>query len=185
MPDNKTAIIVISDATAGFKFDENLGVLDMKIGKIYHTPNDTIDRIQTRRQKANNSSASLMGIRVTACACMDGFTVSKQKALKLKTASQISPFVKRFLYSPVDDFDRLVLESIEWMTELKEVFSQKITINVVSSSVLIVVGKSVCGSTKIKLRLIDLAHLFMSESEETGFIDGCSAMINLLNSVRC
>jgi acetoin utilization deacetylase AcuC-like enzyme len=177
------ATIVIDDATHDFAPDDSLGVLDIKIGKISHTPDDSPGKVQTRRQKANQTSSGTLGMRITACSCADGFHVGKAKAQKLKRIDDMIPLMRRFLFSPVEDYHRLTDESAQFVDRLKAAI-ENIDLTFISASILFVVGRD--RKTNIPLihaRLIDLAHIF-PESGEEGLAAGCASLKRLLESAR-
>ena len=179
-----SASVVLEDLTFGLDPDEHLGVLDIKLGTEYHTPEDAPERILTRRQKAAVTSASSLGIRLTACRCADGFSLSKRKAATLKTFDQMVPVVRRFLFSPVDDFHPLVDSVKEFLQDLKSAFkSRQVDLRFIAASVLLVVGRSGL-ETQVRCKLIDLAHMYPSGNEPDGFIVGCTNLIALLEQAR-
>ena len=188
MKSDTEATVILKDLTHGLCVDENLGVLDIKLGTQYHTPEDAPDRVMTRRQKAIMTSASKLGIRMTACKCMDGFTVSKHKAHKLKLMEQMVPLVRRFLYSSVENFENSLAAAEGFAKRLLESFESKtIDLCFVASSALFVIGKNE-KTAQIELRssLIDLAHVFEPDhiEEADGFVLGCKNLALLFEQAR-
>ena len=178
------ASVLIEDLTFGLCMDEHLGVLDIKLGTQYHTPEDGPDRVLTRRQKAAATSASSLGIRMTACKCLDGFTVSKHKAQKLKLMEQMVPLVRRFLYSGIENFDRSIDQAEQFTSDLLECFSAVNHLQFIASSALFVIGRNVDNrEIELRCKLIDLAHLHVIDSDN-GFLKGCDNLVLLFNQAR-
>jgi len=176
------AHVVIEDMTAGLKADESFGVLDIKLGTQYWTPEDGSDRIQTRRMKAVHTSAGTLGIRLTACKCFDGFSVGKHKARKMKLMEQLVAVFRRFIYSGVEAFADLVAEGSRFSNELVEKFESKtIDLEFFASSVLFVIGKRIDNNElELRCKLIDLAHLFEPQVESReGLLLGCRNLVVL------
>ena len=178
--------VVLADQTFGLVVDESLGVLDIKLGTEYHTPEDLPDRILTRRQKAEQTSAGSLGIRVTACKCMDGFTISKHRAAKLKRIEQMVPMVRRFLYCNMEEFELCVEAASSFSEELLAVFeSREIDFRFIASSILIVTGRdAISGLVQLRVKMVDLAHLFPNPEAEEGLLLGLRNMRHLLVEVR-
>lgn len=178
-----SASVILEDLTFGLAADDNLGVVDMKLGTEYHTPEDGPDRILTRRQKAATTSAHSLGLRMTACKCMDGFSVSKHKAAKMKLMEQMVPLVRRFLYSSVENFDTSIATAAAFSESLLLAFESKsIDLRFIASSVLFVVGKS-GGSVELRCKMIDLAHMYPPQ-EDDGILVGCKNLVLLLKDVQ-
>jgi hypothetical protein len=140
-------------------------------------------------EKARSTSANELGIRIVACKCMDGFLVGKNKANRLKRLDQMVPLVRRFLYSDIEAFDEMIYEMEKFVKNLLESFSEKISINLIASSVLFVIGKSEEDGVKLRCRLIDLAHLFpddntSAEEGRLGIVRGCTNLLDLVRSAR-
>jgi acetoin utilization deacetylase AcuC-like enzyme len=179
------ASVVLEDLTYGLEVDESLGVLDIKLGTQYHTPEDGPDRILTRRQKATMTSASSLGIRLTACKCLDGFTVGKQKAHKLKLMEQMVPLVRRFMYSNIENFEKSIATATDFSMKLLEAFreGQLMNLHFIASSVLFVIGTKAGEphSVEMRCRMIDLAHLYPAENSDVGrgFVLGCENLVLL------
>ena len=160
------AEIVLEDITAGL---DQVSVLDMKLGTEYHLPEDGPNRVQTRRQKAASTSAASLGIRVTACRGIDGLEVSKRKARKLRTLTQMAPLIRR-VCSEISAGETFV-ESIRWKDS---------PVKFIASSVLFVTGLSATG-WELRCKLIDLAHMYPKTREEPdGFQIGCQNLALLL-----
>ena len=175
--------VVLDDLMNGLKYDDHLGVLDVKLGTEYHNPDHSPNRVQTRRQKALVSSASTLGIRLTACKSLNGFSLSKLKAAKLKLMEQMVPVVRRILHVAGEDFEACILVASSFSESLKTAFeSKKINLKFISSSILLVIGKDSHDRIQIRTKLIDLAHLFPpTQGEENGLVKGCSNLVTLLN----
>jgi hypothetical protein len=179
------ASIVLSDLTHGLAQDATLGVLDIKLGTQYHLPEDSPGRVQTRRQKALSTSASSLGIRLTACRCLDGFTVGKHKARKLKLMEQMVPVVRRFMYSSVENFDKSVETAHSFSNRLVETFDDSIELSFIASSALFVIGTNVTSKeVELRCKLIDLAHMYAMDETENGFVLGCKNLVTLFQESR-
>jgi hypothetical protein len=186
---NDDVILTLNDVTFGLVADHTLGVLDIKLGTEYHTPDHSPNRVVTRRQKALTTSASSVGIRLTAGKSLDGFSLSKRKAAKLKTIEQMVPVIRRFLFASIDDLDSSIDSASTFCESLKTAF-ENTPLKFIASSLLLVIGKSTSDSQNIQLRcrLIDLAHLYPKDTtdneDENGFLKGCTSLILLLNQAR-
>jgi acetoin utilization deacetylase AcuC-like enzyme len=183
------ASVVLEDLTAGLLRDENLGVLDIKLGTHYHTPEDGPDRVVTRRQKAALTSASTLGMRLTACRCLDGFFVSKHKAHKMKLMEQMVPVVRRFMYSSVENFESSMELASSFSAQLLDMFETKtIDVKFIASSALFVIGKRESDQiVEVRCKLVDLAHLFettASDVAQDGFVLGCRNLKILFQNAR-
>jgi len=182
---HSAAAVVIEDLTCDFQVDENLRVLDIKIGTDYHTPDDSDEKKSARIQKALSTSASELGIRIVACKCMDGFVVGKKKANRLKKIEQMVPLVRRFLYSDIEAFEQMLNTMETFVERLEESFT-RIDINLIAASLLFVIGKSSDGKVDLKCRLIDLAHLFpqVGRPPTSGFLKGCRNLSDLVRFAK-
>lgn len=188
---SETASIIIEDMTSGFAVDDNLGVLDVKLGTVYHTPEDSAEKIASRLQKADRTSASELGIRVLACKCMDGFSVGKNKANKMKRMEQMVPLVRRFLYSDIEAFDAMISDMEMFVSKLRDSLSDKIKFNFISSSILFVIGRGPQNNVMLRCKLIDLAHLFPESTSsgtdmagKLGLIKGCTSLLEMLSATK-
>jgi acetoin utilization deacetylase AcuC-like enzyme len=180
------AFVVITDLTHGLAVDDSLGVLDIKLGTEYHTPEDLPDRVVTRRQKAENTSASSLGIRITAVKCLDGFSVKKQRAAKLKLIEQMVPLVRRFMYSHIDDFESSIETATTFIDDLYDAFdSRRIDVRFIASSLLFVIGRDAhSGLVHLRCKIIDLAHMFPNGKLDVGIMIGLSSMKQLFEDVK-
>ena len=186
-----TASVIMEDMTCGFAVDDNLGVLDIKLGTVYHTPDDSPEKVVSRQAKANDSSAAELGIRVLACKCMDGFSVGKHKAKKMKLMEQMVPLVRRFLYSDIEAFDAMISDMEKFVSELRSALSDKIKFNFISSSVLFVIGRGPNKNVMLRCKMIDLAHLFPDDTDNSGdfmgkegLLKGCTNLLELVNAAK-
>jgi acetoin utilization deacetylase AcuC-like enzyme len=182
-------ILTLKDVTFGLVPDHTLGVLDIKLGTEYHTPDHSPNRVATRRQKALSTSASSLGIRLTAGKSLDGFSLSKRRAGKLKTIEQMVPVIRRFLFASMDDLDTSIDAACTCCESLKSAF-ENTALKFIASSLLLVIGKSTSDlkNFQLRCRLIDLAHLYPKNAaerdDENGFLKGCASLIVLLNQAR-
>ena len=180
------ASVVLEDLTHGLASDDSLGVVDIKLGTEYHTPEDLPARVLTRRQKATVTSASTLGIRITACRCNSGFSVSKHKAAKLKLMEQMVPLFRRVMFGDTASFDRCHATASAFAAELKTAFeSSEIGFRFIASSILFAVGVNASGDQEMRCKMIDLAHLFPNEpGKEDGMVLGLRNLALLLDQVK-